>query len=108
MKVTLKRSGASASFAELVWIFKEWRQSSKLLEPGSFDVHKNAAALMIVMLGHLELDMEISNAGMKTAESDDCRELSRDNGDTNGMLAVMWEGARFSCKDRWKFINPFI
>ena len=34
-------------------------------EPRSFDAYKNAAALMIVMLGCSELDTEISDAGMK-------------------------------------------
>jgi len=46
---------------------KEQRQSSKLLEPGSFDMCKNAAALMIVMLDYSELDIEVSDAGMETA-----------------------------------------
>ena len=68
---------------------KEQRQSSKLLEPGSFDMCKNAAAPIITMLGRLELDTEVSDTGMETAESDDCRGLSKRNGDTNGILAVM-------------------
>jgi len=67
---------------------EEQRQSSKLWEPGSFDACKNAAALMIVVLGHLELDTEVSDAGMETAESDDCREVSKKDGDTNGVLAT--------------------
>ena len=46
---------------------EEQRQSSKLLEPGSFDMCKNAAAPIIVMLDHSELDTKISDAGMKTA-----------------------------------------
>ena len=68
---------------------EEQRQSSKLWEPGSFDAHKNAAAPMIVMLGHSELDTEVSDAGMETAESDDCRGLSKKDGDANGVLATM-------------------
>jgi len=60
----------------------------KLWEPRSFDVHKNAAAPMIVMLGHLKLDTEVSNAGMETTESDDCRGMFRKNKDANGMLAT--------------------
>ena len=86
---------------------KERRQSSKLWEPGSFDACKNAAAPMIAMLGHSELDMEVSDAGMETAESNDCRGVSRKDGDANGVLAAMREGARFSCKDGRKFIDPF-
>jgi len=41
---------------------------------------------MIAMLGHSELDTEISDADMKTAESDDCRGVSKKNGDANGVL----------------------
>jgi len=62
---------------------------------------------MIVMLGHLELDTEVSDADMKTAESDDCRGMSRKDRDANGVLAATREGARFSCKDGWKFIDLF-
>jgi len=43
---------------------------------------------MIAMLGHPELDMEVSDAGMETAESDDCRGVSKNNGDANSVLAV--------------------
>jgi len=87
---------------------EEQRQSSKLLEPRSFDAHKNAAALIIVMLDHLELDTEVSDAGMETVESNECRGMSRKDGNANGILATMQEGARFSCKDGQKFIDPFI
>ena len=83
------------------------KQSSKLWEPGSFNVHKNAVAPMIAMLCHSELDMEVSDTGMETVESNNCKGMSRKDGDTNGMLATMQEGVRFSCKDGWKFINPF-
>ena len=77
-------------------------------ESRSFDAHKNAAAPMIAMLGHLELDIEVSDAGMETTESDDCRGVSKKDGDANGVLAATQEGARFSCKDGQKFINLFI
>jgi len=62
---------------------------------------------MIAMLGHSELDMEVSDTGMETTESDDCRGMSKKNGDANGVLATTREGARFSCKDGQKFIDPF-
>jgi len=68
---------------------KEQKQSSKLLKLRSFDVWKNATTPMIAMLGHLELDMEVSDADMETIESNDCREMSRKDGDANGMLAIM-------------------
>ena len=67
---------------------KEQKQSSKLWEPGSFDAYKNAVAPMIAMLGCSELDTEVSDAGMETAESDDCREMSKKDRDANGMLAM--------------------
>jgi len=62
---------------------------------------------MIAMLGRPELDMEVLDAGMKTVESNDCRGVSKKDGDANDVLAVMQEGARFSCKDGQKFIDPF-
>ena len=65
-------------------------------EPRSFDACKNAAAPMIAMLDCSELDMEVSDVGMETVESVDCRGVSRKDGDINGMLAAMQEGARFS------------
>ena len=34
---------------------------------------------MIVMLGHSEVDIKVSNTGMETVESDNYREMSRDN-----------------------------
>jgi len=78
-----------------------------LWEPGSFDACKNAATPIIAMLGCPELDMEVSDAGMETAESDDCRGVSKKDGVANGVLAVSRERARFSCKDGRKFIDPF-
>ena len=87
---------------------EEQRQSSKLWEPRSFNARKNTAAPMIAMLGRPELDMEVSDAGMETAESNDCRRVSKKDGDANGVLAAMREEARFSCKDGQKFIDPFI
>ena len=77
------------------------------MEPRSFDMCKNATALMIAMLNHLELDMEISDADIETVESDDCRRVSKKDRDANGVLAATQEGARSSCKDGQKFINLF-
>jgi len=86
---------------------KEQRQSSKLWEPKSFNIYKNTAVPIIAMLGHPGLDTEVSDTDMKTAESNNCRRMSRRNRDTNGVLAAIQEGARFFYKDGWKFINPF-
>ena len=98
LKETLERSGDSASFVELAWLFKEQRQSSKLLEPGSFNTHKNTAAVMIVMLDCSEINIEILDAGIETTGSDDCRGMSGNYGDINSMLATICERARFSYK----------
>ena len=62
---------------------------------------------MIAMLDHSELDIKVSDASIETTESNDCREVSKKDGDANGVLAMMWEGVIFFCKDRWKFIDPF-
>ena len=51
------------------------------------------------MLGHLEINMKVSNADMKITESNDCKEILRDNRDANGVLATMQERERFSYKD---------
>ena len=52
------------------------------------DACKNATAPMIAMLGCSELDREVSDAGMETTESDDCRGVSKKDGDANGVLAA--------------------
>ena len=86
---------------------KKQRQSLKLWKPRSFDVCKNAEVPMIVMLGHSELDTEVLDASIETTDSNDCREVFRKDRDANGVLAMMQKEARFSCKDRQKFIDPF-
>ena len=43
---------------------------------------------MMVMLGYSELDTEVSDVDMETVESDDCRGMSRKDGDVNGVLAM--------------------
>ena len=63
---------------------------------------------MIAMLDHLKLDTEVLDIGMETMESNDCRGLFKRDRDANGVLATMWEEARFSYKDGWKFIDLFI
>ena len=60
-----------------------------MLESGSFNAHKTTVASMIVILGCSEVDTKVSDAGMETVESDDCREVSRDNRDANGILVTM-------------------
>ena len=59
-----------------------------MLEPRSFDACKNTAAPIIAILGHSELDTEVSDAGIETTESDDCRKVSRNDRDANGVLAI--------------------
>ena len=63
-----------------------------MLEPGSFDVCKNVIVPMMAMLDHSELDMEVSDVGIETAESNDYRGLSRvsrDDRDINSVLATI-------------------
>ena len=68
---------------------KEQRQSLKLLESKSFDACKNAIAPIIAMLDHSEIDIEVSDVGMETVKSNDCRKILRDDGDANDVLAAM-------------------
>ena len=70
-------------------------------------MRKNTAIPMITMLGHSELDMEVSDTDMETIKSNDCRGVFRKNRDANGVLATTREEAKFSCKDGQKFIDPF-
>jgi len=51
------------------------------------------------MLDCSEIDMKISYTSMKTTDSDNYREISRDDEHTNGVLAMTQEGVRFSYKD---------
>ena len=60
-----------------------------MLEPRRIDVHNNAAAPMIVMLGCSELDIEVSDTGMETAESNNCRVMFKKDRDATGILATM-------------------
>ena len=68
---------------------EEQKQSWNLLEPRSFNIYKNTAVLMIAILGHSEVDMKVSDAGIETAESNDYREVSEDDGDANGVLVTI-------------------
>ena len=79
---------------------EEQRQSLKLWEPKSFDTCKNAATPMIAILGCSELDTEVSDTGIETIESNNYREVSKKDKDTNGVLVTTREGARFFYKDK--------
>ena len=59
-----------------------------MLEPRSFNVCKNTTVPIIVMLDHLEVDMEVLDAGIETTESNSYREVSEDNRDVNRVLAM--------------------
>jgi len=52
------------------------------------------------MLDHLEINTEVSDTGMETTESNDCKEMSRDDRDTSGVLTTTQKRARFSCKNK--------
>ena len=69
-------------------MFKEQRQSLKLLELKNFDGHKNTTVLIIAILDCSEIDMEVSDISMETTKSNGCREILRNNGDTNDILAM--------------------
>ena len=43
---------------------------------------------MIAMLGHSEVDTEVLDVGIETAESNDCRGMSMNDRDANDVLAT--------------------
>ena len=106
MERTLEKLGVSATCAELAWISKEQKHSWNLLKPTSFDVWRNAITPMIVILGYSEIDTQVSDTNIRTIRSDDCKEMSGDNRNTNNVLAITQKRARFSCKDKYN-INSF-
>ena len=53
---------------------------------------------MIAMLDYSELDTEVSDAGMETTESNDCRVVSRKDGDANSMLAAVVATTRYKAQ----------
>ena len=55
----------------------------------SFDAYKNVTVPIIAMLGHSEIDTEVLDISMKTTNSDDCREMSRDDRDINSVLTMI-------------------
>jgi len=50
------------------------------------------------MLGYLEINIEISDNGVETAWSSECRELSEIDKVANDMLATIQDKIRFSHK----------
>ena len=44
---------------------------------------------MIAILDCSEINMEVLDTDMETTESNDCKGLSRDNRNTNGILAII-------------------
>jgi len=70
---------------------EEQRQIWKLLEPKSFDIQKKVIILIIVVLGHSEIDTKvntkISDDSIETIEFGEYKELSEINRVVNAMLA---------------------
>ena len=95
---TLERLEVSASYTELAWMSKKQNQSWNLLEPRSFDAYMNVAVPIIVMLDHSEIDIETLDVDIEITEFNDCRKMLEDNWDTNDILAVIQEEAKFSAK----------
>jgi len=62
---------------------------TELKEFRSFNMYKNAIALIITILCHSEVGIEVSDGGIETIKSDGCRRVSGNDEDTNGVLAVM-------------------
>ena len=63
-------------------------------------MYKNAATLIIVILGYLKINIEVLDTNMELVESNDYRRLSKDDKDANKVLATMWGRVRFFFKDK--------
>ena len=50
---------------------------------------------MIIILDCSEVDIKVLNANMKTIEFDNCKRVSENNENTNGILAITQERAKF-------------
>jgi len=68
---------------------KKQKQSWNLLKPRSFDMYKNIAVSMIIILGHLEVDTKILNIDMKIIRSNNYKELLDDDENVNSVLVTM-------------------
>ena len=60
-----------------------------MLKSRSFDIYINTVVLIIVILDCSEVGMEILNTSIKTTESNNYREVSENNKNTNSMLATI-------------------
>ena len=69
---------------------------------------RKAAVPMIVILDCLEVNTKILDSSVETAVFDGYKESLKIDGIANGVLAAMQSGARFSYKDKQKFIDLFI
>ena len=59
------------------------------------------------MLSHSEIDMEVSDVGIKATEFNEYRVVSRVNKVANDMLAIIYGRIWFFYKDRQEVINLF-
>lgn len=60
-----------------------------MLKLKSLDVWRKAIVPIIIILDHLEVNIEISDNGMKTVGFNEYKKSSRVNEFTNGMLATI-------------------
>jgi len=50
---------------------------------------KNTTALIIVILGHSEINTEVLDIGVETMKFNNCRELLENDRNINGILAII-------------------
>ena len=60
-----------------------------MLKSRSFDVYRNAATLIIVILGHLKLDMKVCDKSMENMWFDEYREMSEIDKVTNKIVTTI-------------------
>jgi len=63
-------------------------------------MHKNTTALIIAILGYLEINTEVPDISIGTVRSNDYRKISGNDRYANSILAIILEIAIFSNKNR--------
>jgi len=61
-----------------------------LLKPESFDIRKKIKALLIIILGCLEINIKILDVDIETAESSEYKDILRIDRVANGILAIIY------------------
>jgi len=89
LRKNIEKVRSFCKFCEISLNVQRAKTKFKIMEPRSFYVCKNAVVPIIAILDCLELDMEVSDIGMETVKSNDCKRMLRTDRDASDMLAII-------------------